>query len=118
MGDMSDNSDYEPIDMEEAMRIASEANKTVATELAGMGEDDLRALAHSLESMLASRFSAVDLEPTDEGLEVTSMYLPQIMMDAVQPYITGILLTEDSIDVVPNSDLPLMCRVDGYMSID
>lgn len=104
--------------MQEKLRLAAEANAGMEQKLSVMGEEDLRSLASDIENLLAERFQTTeDVTVSDVGIEVMSMFLPQSMMNAVLPYISGILLTEDDVVVLPDSDLPVMCRIDGYIPV-
>ncbi len=107
-------------DMKEKMRVAAEANAGMELELQFMEEDALKELASGIEQVLVERFTTSRDAPLDEdgSIDMMSMYLPQSVMNAVRPFLTGIMLSEDDLDVVPGGDLPLMCRIDGYLPID
>lgn len=122
MGDMDDEMNEMPglsAEQEAEFAMAAELNASSMDQLLSLDEESLKVVAEQVEQMFSERFGApLSDGNVDDGLEVTSMFLPQMLMDVILPHIHGVLLSEDNLDVVPGSDLPLMCRVDGYISVD
>lgn len=115
---MNDMPELTP-EQQDNFKMAAELNSRATAELVAMEEEELKHLASEMERMLDENFHPKAAEiAEDEGIEVSSMFLPQTMMDMLTPYMSGILLSEDNLVVVPGSDLPLMCRVDGYISVE